>query len=151
MPLCLILACLIAAPLSQGADLKPMLSPVSLHADSSSDFRRVRNQGTSRILASEDLDEHHMWQTQGIILAFNAWPDGEEGALISKELEALGLEKTEELPVTRVWFLKYTDNEPRNVIEAHSICRNLTEKFSLKYCRPERMPRPRDWIEPGEA
>ena len=82
-----------------------------------------------------------MWQTQGIILAFNAWPDGEEGVLISKELEALGLEKTEELPVTRVWFLKYTDNEPRNVIEAHSICRNLTEKYSLKYCRPERIPR----------
>ena len=92
-----------------------------------------------------------MWQTQGIILAFNAWPDGEEGVLISKELEALGLEKTEELPVTRVWFLKYTDNEPRNVIEAHSICRHLTEKFSLKYCRPERIPRIRDWIEPGEA
>ena len=92
-----------------------------------------------------------MWRTQGIILAFDEWPGRQGQVLILKELAALGVEKAEELPVTRVWFLEYTDKKPRNVIEAHAICRNLTEQFPLKYCRPERMPEPRDRIEPGKA
>lgn len=129
---------------------KSLIPPVSLHASSSRRYRLVKKHGGSKVLTSEDF-EHLMWQTQGIILRFNEWPDGQETVRILKELEALGMEKTEELPVTRVWFLKYIDNIPRNVIEAHSICKKLIEQFSLKYCRPERMPRPRNGIEPGEV
>lgn len=142
--LCVVLTCLFAVPFSQGTDLKSIVSPVSLYVDSSKNSRLVRKQETGRVLTSKDF-EHHMWKTQGIILAFNEWPSQREKVQVLKELEALGVEKTKELPVTKVWFLKYTDNRPRNVIEAHSICRNLTEKFLLKYCRPERMPKPRNW------
>ena len=85
------------------------------------------------------------WQTQGIILAFNEWADEQEIVLISEELKTSGLEKTGELPITKVWFLKYTDNEFRHSIEAYAICKKLSEKFSvtLKYCRPEYIPRTR--------
>ena len=104
--------------------------------------RRNRKGGTPRPGATEN---DQMWKTQGIILAFNEWPDKQEMVLISEELKTSGLEKTRELPTTKVWFLKYTDNEFRNIIAAYAICRKLSEKFSLtlKYCRPERIPRTR--------
>ena len=111
--------------------------------------KKVKKQKTNRVLTSED-SEDHMWKTQGIILAFNEWPDEQEMVLISEELKTLGLEKTEEIPITKVWFLKYTDNELKHTIEAYAICKKLTERFSLKYCRPEHIPRPRNRVEPGD-
>ncbi len=83
--------------------------------------------------------------TQGIILAFHEWPDEREKTLILQATEKAGLKKSkEELPYTKVWFFRWTDNELRHVIEAHMTCVRISKIFSLRYCRPERMPRPRD-------
>ena len=143
-----ILIFLLIVPFAEGTNLKSTVTLVSQNIDSKKNHKfvkkakKVKKQKTDRVLTSEDFEDQ-MWKTQGIILAFDEWPDEQEMVLIYEELKTLGLEKTEELPTAKVWFLKYTDNELRNIIEAHDICRKLSEKFSLKYCRPENIPRPK--------
>ena len=143
---------LLIVPFAEGTNLKSTDIIVSQSSVSKQGVKRnrkfVKKQKANRVLTSKDFEDQ-MWKTQGIILAFDEWPDEQEMVLIYEELKTLGLEKTKELPTTKVWFLKYTDNELRNIIEAHDICRNLSEKFSLKYCRPEHIPRPRNKVEPA--
>ena len=132
--------------------IKSTAAPVSQNINSKKsrdlNVNKAAEQKTNRVLTSKDFEDQ-MWRTQGIILAFNEWPNEEEMVLILEKLKILGLEKTGELPITKVWFLKHTDNKLRSVIEAYSICKKLSKRFSLKYCRPEHIPIPKSEAEPA--
>ena len=83
--------------------------------------------------------------TTGIVLAFHDWPDEEEKAGIFRDAEQAGLQKEEEeLQYTKVWFFTWIDQEPRNFIEAHLICRTFSGLSTLRYCRPMSLRRPKE-------
>ena len=80
--------------------------------------------------------------TTGIVLAFHEWPDEEEKAGILRDSQKAGLQKEkEELPYTKVWFFTWSDQKPRNFIEAYGICKTFSDLSTLRYCRPMYVPR----------
>ena len=128
------------------SDLLP-LKPTSVLVSQAAGPRkqRVKTPVEKPENVSVSQEPQNEMMTQGIILAFHEWPDEQEKTLILQATEKAGLKKTkEELSFSKVWFFRWTDDELRHVIEAHGICMEISTNSSLKYCRPEYMPRPKD-------
>ena len=77
----------------------------------------------------------------GIILKFRSWPAAKDKKSLIHEMNIQGLEKTEGLPLTKVWFFVWADRIFRDLIPTQMMCIRLAEKLdSLDYCRPLNMP-----------